>query len=309
MAAAEMIHPQRDDLYVASNIKRTRGTKNEMGVRRNMLVDLAETHGPCSVRHLFYRAVVEKMPGVTKSASGYNKVQRLALELRRSGAIDYSLIVDGTRWMRIPTMWDSAEDALAQTAELYRKNYWTNTKWRLEVWCESDSIAGTITAKTGEHGVPCFPTKGYTSETFAWSASQAWLQTPHRQPVVIYVGDHDPHGIEIEAHLKERLAGFTGMDVPWHRVGVTRDQIEELDLPTSGTLKKPYKDELAGYRKAVEAEALPPRMLVDLVDEAIAEYEDDDALRAHRTAEKSERAFMYAIARKQPPDDDVDEVE
>ncbi len=128
--------------------KRRRATKAEMQVRRLMLADLAAEHGPCSVRHLFYRSVVAGMPGITKNDPGYDKVQTLVLELRRSGDIAYSAIVDSTRWMRVPDMWGSVQEALDDTARLYRRDLWRSSPYRVEVWCESDSIASTITGMT-----------------------------------------------------------------------------------------------------------------------------------------------------------------
>src|SRR5437870_3324607 len=84
-------------VYEARPIRR-RGTNAEMSTRREMIVNLAEEHGPCSVRHVFYQSVVAGVPGVTKNDSGYNKVQRIVLEQRRAGAIAYDAIVDSTRW-------------------------------------------------------------------------------------------------------------------------------------------------------------------------------------------------------------------
>ena len=73
---------------------RRRASRAEMFERKSALIDLVYEHGPSSVRHIFYRAVVTGVTGITKNQSGYDKVQRAVLELRRSGDIPYSLIVD-----------------------------------------------------------------------------------------------------------------------------------------------------------------------------------------------------------------------
>jgi hypothetical protein len=222
-----------------------------MAERRNVLLEIINTDGPMSVRQAYYRAVVARI--VPKTDAGYGRVQRAILEMRREGALNYSSIVDNTRWMRKPRTWDSAKDALASTAALYRQALWSRSAWRLEVWCESDSIAGSIGSVIERWDIPLMPTRGYSSETFAYNAAEAWVEDD-RLPVVLYIGDHDPHGLEIEASLRGRLRTFAGWEVAWHRIGVTWSQVEDLGLPGTAP-KKPY-----GFPAAVEAEALPPQL-------------------------------------------------
>jgi hypothetical protein len=265
-----------------------------MADRFDALVDLALEHGPCSVRHLFYRAVVDMLPGITKNDSGYNKVQNAILRLRREGRIPYELIVDSTRWMRMDDVFDGVEDALTSCARTYRRDLWSGSEHRLEVWCESDSIASTIADITNTWTVPLMVCRGYTSETFAYNAADLWRQTPNRSPVVLYIGDHDPAGLNIEKKLQETLAGFYGSSDPvvWSRIGVTWDQIVEFDLPGT-TPKREY-----GFPISVEAEALPPRLLREMLEAAIVEYIDGEALAILQVAERAERATLLRLANR-----------
>lgn len=279
--------------YEASPVKRRRASQAEMEQRREMLIDLAYANGPCSVRHLYYAATVAKVPGIGKDDAGYAKVQRLVLELRRTHEIAYELVVDSTRWMRKPDSYNSMEDALATTAALYRRNLWATSAYRVEVWAESDSIASTIFPITAKWDVPLMVTRGQSSETFAYNAADSWRQGDSF-PVVLYVGDHDPAGLDIEESLRSKLTAFYGAEVEWERIGVTWDQVETLDLPgTQPKLKgrrRPYP-----YPLAVEAEALPPRMLIDLLDDAIEDYVDQNDLRVLRVAEEDERRLLGGL--------------
>lgn len=253
-----------------------------------MLVDLADQHGPCSVRHLFYQALVAKVPGIDKS-SGYDKVQPLILKGRREGLIPYEAVVDNTRWMRKPRTWGSPEEALTAVAQTYRRDLWRTSWYRVEVWCESDSIASTVHDVTAKWDVPLMICKGYSSETFAYNAADAW-RDDHRIPVVLYVGDHDKHGLNIERVLRNRLSEFSECEPEWQRIGVSWEQVEELDLPGSPP-KEPY-----GFPLAVEAEALPPRLLRSLLDQAIEEYVDERKLEVLLVAEESERQILLKMA-------------
>lgn len=279
----------------ARHIRRRRATKAEMEARYDRLVTLTADHEPCSVRHVFYRAVVDGVEGITKDQSGYLKVQRAVLHLRRTGRIPYSWIVDNSRTVFDVNTWDGVEGFLQDMAGLYRRDLWRRSPYRVEVWCESDSIAGTLTGVTRPWRVPLFPIRGQSSETYAYSAVQNWLAEPDRQVVVLYVGDHDPAGLEIEDSLREKMLGFAGdleHEPAFVRLGVTWEQATELDLP--GTPPKKHY----GHPLAVEAEALPPRLLREIVDDAIAEHVDQHELETLYTVEEEERRGLIQLARE-----------
>jgi hypothetical protein len=124
-----------------------------MEERRNRIIALACEHGPCSVRHIYYQAVVSNVPGITKDDGGYRKVSRLVLDERRSGRVPYDLMVDTARWMRKPNTWRSPADALRATATTYRRDLWVESLNRIEMWCGSESIASTVYDITDEWDV------------------------------------------------------------------------------------------------------------------------------------------------------------
>lgn len=276
--------------YGTRPTSRARATAEEMQGRRDLLVQLASEHGPCSVRHLFYASVVAGMPGIGKDSNGYRKVQRLALELRRAGLIPYRLIVDNTRLARFVDTWEDPDDFLADLAGFYRRDLWSRGDWRVEVWCESDSISSTVAEVViTKWRLQLMVCRGFSSETFAYNAAEAWRDSD-RQPVVLYIGDHDPHGLEIERNLRDKLTEFSEVQPVWTRVGVTWEQVEELALPGTAP-KKAY-----GYPLAVEAEALPAPLLRDLLDGEIGRYVDQHRLEVLMQAEAEEREGFVALA-------------
>lgn len=279
--------------YEARHIGRRRATPEEMEARHQRLVELADEHGPCSVRHLFYRAVVDGVEGITKDQSGYLKVQRGVLKLRREARIPYAWITDNSRTVFAADAWSGPAGFLDDIAALYRRDLWDRSPFRVEVWCESDSIAGTLLDVTRRWRVPLYPIRGQSSETFAYNAVQQWLDDPSRQTVVLYIGDHDPAGLEIETALRNKLVAFaSGSDhePTFYRLGVTWQQAVDLDLP--GT--KPKKN--YGFPLAVEAEALPPGLLREIVDDEIASYADQDRVATLLAVEAEERRDFLRLA-------------
>jgi hypothetical protein len=159
-------------VYDASAVRapRRRGSKNEMEERAEFLIAYAEEHGPVTVRGLYYQAEVHGIPGIGKDEKDYAKVQRQVLALRRAGRLAYTDIADATRWMRKPTTHDDIEDALLDTARLYRKALWRDTDEVVEIWAEKDALAGVIYPVTSMHDVPLMMTRGFSSETFCFEA-------------------------------------------------------------------------------------------------------------------------------------------
>ena len=65
----------------ASPIKRIRATRDEMEARMDALLDITAEMQPMTVRQVFYQASVRGV--VDKTETGYGKVQRALVDLRR----------------------------------------------------------------------------------------------------------------------------------------------------------------------------------------------------------------------------------
>jgi hypothetical protein len=274
-------------VYAASSVKRVRATKAEMVERRDRLYEIVQTDRPMTVRHAYYRAVVAGI--VPKNDSGYGKVQRALAEMRLDGTIPFSWIVDNARWMRKPSTFDSIEDALSDVAAFYRRDLWAHSPVRVEVWCESDSIAGVLYEVTARHVVPLFPVRGFSSLSFAHSAAEH-ANHDGRDLVVYYVGDLDPAGLDIEHALVRHLREWLRVELTWQRVGVTAEQAEALDLPGT-TPKKSFF-----YPLAVEAEALPAPTLRAVLEGRIGQWLNQREVQVLQEAERSEREILRRLA-------------
>jgi hypothetical protein len=124
-----------------------------MDIIRHAILRIVNGGTGMTVRHLFYRLVSENI--VEKTEAEYDgTVARLAVELRRSGDILYGKIVDGSRLYSMPATYACIEDALDDTASIYRRSYWRQAAFDLEVWCEKDAIRALIQDVTWALAVP-----------------------------------------------------------------------------------------------------------------------------------------------------------
>jgi hypothetical protein len=285
------------EVYEASPVKRDRATKAEMGERAEFLIEYAEEHGPVTVRQLYYQAEVAGLPGIDKTESSYNKVQRQVLTLRREGRLSYDHISDATRWMRKPRSYNSVEDAIEQCGRLYRRSLWTDAEDYVEIWCEKDALAGVIFPVTSRFDVPLMVSRGFASETFCYSAIEA-RDGDDRDYHVYYLGDFDRAGQDAANSLEEKLTRFAdedGITVYFEQIAVTAEQVKAWNLPTREPKRKSPADKNWPHEFACELDAISPDDMRMLVEDAIDNHVDHDQLKVLRVAEASERELLKAL--------------
>ncbi|MBY5987099.1 hypothetical protein [Roseovarius atlanticus] len=281
-------------IYQASQIKRRRASKNEMEDRAAFLIAYALKHKPVTVRQLFYAATVAGIPGIEKSEAGYNKVQAQCLELRRAGRLPYHCIADATRYMRKPRTFDGWEAALQDTAKLYRKSLWADSDEEVEIWLEKSALAGVIYPVTSEYDVALMPTGGYTSETFAYGAVSN-IQHTGKTLVIYALYDFDRSGRDAALSLQEKVERFgSEFDVPvrFNHLGLTYDQVIDLDLPTRPAKRNSAADRRWEYRFAAELDAIPPDTIRDMVRDAIEGHLPAHELHHLKRIELAERETL-----------------
>jgi hypothetical protein len=237
---------------------------------------------------------------VPKTENGYVMVQRALMHLRETGDIAWSDIVDSSRWIRKPRTWDGVEQLLSATASSYRVSLWSDADACVEVWCESESVAGVIYPATSEWDVPLYPMKGQTSASFAYGAAMSYRD--ETRPVIIYyVGDYDPAGIEIEANLEDKLLKHSDYaDITLERLACSPDQIADMGLIGSPPKKRTWRHPDLGAQpfrgEAVEVEAIDAPILREIVSNAIEQHTHPRQLELLKEQEQREREGLRVMA-------------
>jgi hypothetical protein len=217
-----------------------------------------------TVRQVFYQASVRNI--VEKSETGYTKVQTDLVKLRRSGELPYDWLADNTRWQRKPSTFDTVEDALKETARLYRKSLWTDADAYVEVWLEKDALSGVIYPVTSLYDVPLMVARGYASLSFLHTAAE-YISNLDVPTFIYHFGDFDPSGVNAGEKIEQTLREMApDADISFERVAVTRKQITRWNLPTRPTKKSDTRSKNFGD-VSVELDAIVPQQLRDLVRE------------------------------------------
>lgn len=248
-----------------------------------------------SVRQLFYQLVARGQ--VEKTDRAYKRVCDFSAQMRVDGTLDYGKIVDGHRTRQGVYAHNGLHDALTSSHLLYRRNYWTNQRKLVEIWCEKDALSGVIRPICEEYGVTYVACRGFPSITLRYESALVFRRA--EKPVQIYYfGDHDPSGRAISDNLEGELRQH-GADVTVRRVALEPLHIRHLGLPAR--VGKRSDSRLprfaAEYGNAcVELDALPPSMLVRMVKESIMGEIDWQEWVRMMAVEEAERKTLASLA-------------
>jgi hypothetical protein len=278
---------------------RRRRTKAQIAQLNSQIIEVMSQDQPQSVRHVYYRMTNPRLPEpVQKTDKGYQQVQNRTAILRRQGLLPYGWITDATRRGYFVDTFRDAGDFIRQMAGLYRGDLWANADTYVEVWCESRSIASVIEDTCRDLAVSLYPAAGFSSLTLAYEAAQYINSATGngRKPAhIIYIGDYDPAGVLIDRSIDTELRKHlnSAVDMTFHRLAITEEQIELYDLPTKP--RKETERRALHITETVEAEAMPAGMLRAMLRNEIESFLPEGALQATKEAGLSEREGLISL--------------
>lgn len=248
-----------------------------------------------TVRQIYYQCVARNI--LPNSKDSYEKISSLIADGRMSGLIDWDMIEDRTRYKRSNSHWNEPQEILIDAAKQYRIDTRKTQPVYCEAWIEKDSLVSILESTCRELDVPCFSCRGYPSITALHEAADRFRNKDNA--VILYAGDHDPSGLKIPQVIADRLNEFE-VDVKLHRIGLTLDQIKELNLPPFPAKEqdKNYKEyvKTTGLTQAWELDALPPEKLSGLFEEAIDSLTDFRELEKMRGIENEHKSYLCDMA-------------
>jgi hypothetical protein len=174
--------------------------------------------------------------------------------------------------MRKPRSYSSLADAVARTAQTYRRALWDDQDAYVEIWCEKEALAGVLYEVTSEYDVPLMVVKGFPSKDFVHSAAEA-IEQRGAPAFLYYCGDWDPSGLKIWDGIQASISRYApDADVTFERIAVTREQISDFDLPTRPTKRDGNTHAMDFQGESVEVDAIPVDVLQQLVRDAIERH-------------------------------------
>jgi hypothetical protein len=284
---------------------RPKGPTQDTIAFREALRPIVEEQEPCTIRQAFYQCVWRGL--VDKSETGYDKVQRNLLAMRRDGMVSYDWICDLYRETRGYDSWGGPEEFIDDVAAMYRRDYWRRSPVRVEFWCEKSTLCGFLDPIICDQwGLSYWAGGGFTSETALYKGGTA-IAARRKHTYVYILSDFDPSGEDIAHHIAhgtKRCPGgierFTrGVPVAIRKLAVTKEQVRQWVLPTRPvnsagkkltTRKQRFIEEHGDA--AVELDAIEPRVLRALIDSTIEKHCDPREIAALKETEQDERELF-----------------
>ena len=256
-----------------------------------------------TLRQLYYQMVARDL--IPNRVPSYKRLIRVVADARLDGQIDWERICDLTRELRQLDHWEGPADLIEQDARhYYHIDKWADQSYRPEVWVEKDALRNVVARAADALDVPYFCCRGYVSLSEMWVASQR-----HRRhyldsgqlPIIFYLGDHDPSGIDMDRDIAERLAVFDSIaKVP--RIALNLDQVEEYGPPPNPAKETDsrYEQYVArfGITECWELDALDPQVIVDLITDAVESVRELKPWNKAVRREKTERELLLSAAER-----------
>ena len=241
-----------------------------------------------TLRQLYYRLVSRRL--FPNTINSYKRLSRLMVKARETRDVPVNCLEDRSRRIlgRGDAGFVSAEEFLKKRIASLRESY---KEFRLPMWVdqpnyilvslEKDALSRLVSDIANQYSVRTFPTRGYPSFTYVQRmASYMRNRLSGKPTVVLYFGDFDPSGVDIERDLSERLGKYNAGDFTVVRVALTDEQITKYDLPPMPVKTSDARSEafLEAYgNKSVELDALDPNVLKFMVAQSISSHINLDA--------------------------------
>lgn len=266
-----------------------------------ILNDYAAQGYDLSLRQLYYQLVARNI--VPNTERSYKNVGNLVSNARLAGAIDWDMISDRGRNMVRNTHWNSPAEIVSAAARGFRIDRWENQPCYVEVMVEKQALEGVLVPVCKELDVPFTANKGYSSSSALYEASKRFLKAREdgKELHVLYLGDHDPSGIDMTRDVLERLNLFLGSDgdLTVNRLALNMEQVRKMKPPENPA--KLTDSRVNSYikrfgRSSWELDAIEPAALAELVRTAVNELIDPDEWRKAVDREDDMKAELQEFA-------------
>jgi hypothetical protein len=262
---------------------------SKIGKLRDILVALLEEHQrdgaiPTSARFLYYELVQRgQLSKQRNSARRPDQDLHDALtDIREDGRVPWDWIVDETRSIEDYTGYNTIKDGVLSQLPYLNLDSWHGRAPM--ILTESRSLAGVLRPIVREYCCRIASTNGQCG---------GFLRTdvaPYLRPddIVLYFGDLDLSGGQIEDNTRRVLEQVLGGQLNWERVALTEEQADEHNLPRITKTDKRFKGG-GGVHEAVETEALSQTVLMDILRDRLDDLLPEPLGRVHEREQRQRR--------------------
>lgn len=283
-------------LYVKQR-KMSKDTQELLGKIIAVIDEYEKQHYQITLRQLFYQLVSRGI--VRNEQRNYEKIGRLLTRARLCGKVDWKAIVDRVRVPNMASEWPDIRSLVDSAIKSYRKKRHAGQQNYVEVWVEKDALSGILEPITRKYHVNLMVTRGYSSISAMYEAAGRFTWTGGRDLHILYLGDHDPSGLDMVRNIKARFDTFQ-VHPTVTPIALTMEQIREYRLPHNPV--KVNDSRAPDYvrrhgEKSWELDALPPWVLTKLLRTELENLIDMDAYNQIVAEEEAEKDRLRRLAK------------
>jgi hypothetical protein len=253
--------------------------------------------GVLTLRGLHYQLVTI---GMTNTISHYKRVVNAMIEARWAGLVDFDTFSDHDRAMIGQTSFkgtiledeiEIGKNQVLAWMKSYHKNRWENQPYYPEVFIEKKALQGVFGSVCDINDIALGACKGYPSLTFLNDANNRFSEAEMngKIPIILYFGDYDPSGEDIPRSIEENIKRLGCESIQIKRFALMEQQVVEWRLPHAPAKEGDSRTAKWEGLGQVELDAIEPKKLQGLCQDAINEYFDNDLFLELGEIEETER--------------------
>ena len=281
--------------------------------RINLIVD--EYDQKLTARQVYYQFVSRGL--APNSQKSYKALTSLLTDARYAGLVDWDVIEDRGREPNLPLEFNSIQERVEAAMSNFRLPRWKGQPHYVELWVEKQALAGVLAPLAHEFHATLMINKGYSSASAMKEAADRFIAACthrlrdededgffavdwYRQPILFYLGDHDPSGEDMVRDIRTRLMEFGVRGIQVDKLALTMEQIRRFQPPPNPA--KVTDSRAAAYIKKYgtsswELDALPPNELTQLVRRYFKRVIDAKKLSAVIAKEDADRESLRALVK------------
>ncbi len=282
----------RENLHMSATNEDRLHTINEI------IDEYSEEGYRLTLRQLYYQLVSRDI--VPNKTSEYAKLSTLLVKGRMGGVVDWDAIEDRIRVPFIPYYVGGVSHALEDTIRQYRLDRMEGQDSYIELWVEKDALSGVLRRITSKYHINLMVNRGYSSCTAMHDAFERIerAEDEGKAATILYLGDHDPSGLDMIRDIRERLEEF-GVEPEVVSIGLTMQQIRKYKPPPNpAKVTDPRAKDYISQFGAIswEVDALNPKTLHALVEKNVESRIDMGLFNDQLEEETKDKKALLKVA-------------
>lgn len=233
-------------------------------------------------RDLFPKKWEHPLTKTKNTAQNYAKFASIISNARNAGLVDWSAIEDRGRQSVIPSHWNSPAEIVRAAANQFRVDRWEGQQNYVECMVEKDALSGILEPVCRNLDIRFSANRGYSSSTALYEAGKRMEEAVEqgRNIIILYLGDHDPSGIDMTRDIAERVSMYSNsVNLEVMRLALNMDQVRKWNPPENPAKQTDsrFKGYIVKYGKSSwELDAVEPRELARLVETTVQQLIDEE---------------------------------